>query len=815
MPLCTTCGAELAPADGDCPRCVTRVEPLALAELPTVIENPEEAATRAPHPSAARPAAPKRIAHFEILRELGAGGMGTVYLARDERMKREVALKVMSRHQSSEKAGHRFEQEAWIAGRLDHPNIVKVYERGQWEELSYYAMELVEGGSLADVIEGMRRMGRDGELGLEFGSSQYIHWVVRSIIDVARGLDFAHRQGIVHRDIKPVNLLLSRALGALKLADFGIAMDIEATRQTTAGTVLGTVLYMAPEQIRGDNQKIDARTDVYALGVTLFEAITLEMPYAGKTQQLYMSQVLTTETRRARKINAHVSHDLDIVLRKAMEKSPHDRYQTAAALADDLENVLHLRPIAARPTGSIKRTVKWVRRKPIHAALAATLMVGIPAAGYIGARTLRERAEARRALIASLLDEARSLGQRMEHPAMLDRASAVLAMEPDNIIAKRHRAMARFRLAASSGDAAAGEALRQGAFDDLQTIVAAHPEAAWPHTLKAWMLTQMGRNDAAADEAAQAAALRTDPPTDEDVGEEARLADARAEHARAIDLYSELIRRHPDSVRSISSRALAYERRGERDKALVDLRVAVGLDPRFHWALIDLARMSTDSGQLEDAEGHLKRALELDPNNSYALEVEGHVLTQRGKDAMVRGKAAEARQFFEDAEAATRSALEGSPGLLWAGLNLAAIVSEQAKLTAPPDPNLMAQAIAMYRKVLDGFPTVPAEGVSRDVYVGAQANLCDAEIAMRRLEEALSTCSRITEMFPENPVGFYNLAGAHALMGNFDKAIAALTRDLELGDTDWEYLSADPWFKSLRDDPRFSTIVMAMKGKSG
>ena len=131
MPRCNTCDTELAPGDVDCPRCVTRIEPADTASRPTIISS-DDAETAAPSARAVRTQGPKRIAHFQIRRELGAGGMGTVYLAHDERMKREVALKVLSRHLSSEKAGRRFEQEAWIAGRLDHPNIVKVYERGLW-----------------------------------------------------------------------------------------------------------------------------------------------------------------------------------------------------------------------------------------------------------------------------------------------------------------------------------------------------------------------------------------------------------------------------------------------------------------------------------------------------------------------------------------------------------------------------------------------------------------------------------------------------------------------------------------------------------
>ncbi len=813
MGRCPTCDAELA-APGACPSCATRVEAAAdPTGAPTLV--PDDAPTLATGTGGARPAGPRRIGHFLIRRELGAGGMGTVYLAHDEPMNREIALKVMSRHHASDKAGRRFEQEAWIAGRLDHPNIVKVYERGEWEEFSFFAMELVDGGSLADVIEGMRRGGRDQGLGLQFGTSQYNHWAVRTVIEAARGLDFAHHQGIVHRDIKPVNLLLSRTLGSVKIADFGIAMDLEAARMTTVGTVMGTVLYMAPEQIRGDTQRIDARTDVYALGVTLFELITLQMPYPGKTQQLYMSQVLTAETRRARKLNTRVSADLDTVLRKALEKSPADRYQTAAAFADDLDNVLHLRPIQARPAGPVRRLVKWIRRQPVHAALAATLIVGIPAAGLIGARALAERTAARRAHIADLLDQARWLGQREEYAAMLDRASAVLALAPENVMGLRHRAMARFRLGMEQGDTQTGRAQRDQALADMETVLAASPKAAWPHSLKAWMLTQQGRAQEAADEAARAMSLRTSPPSDEDVGEEARLAMAREDHQQAIELYGELIRRHPDSARAVSARAQTYERLGQTENALVDYRVAAGLDPKDALVLIGLARLNADAGHLEDAEGYAKRALAIDPVNPFALETLGRIELRRGQEAKAGDQKDEARTLLERAEASTRAAIESSDQLLWARLNLGNAISERARLSETADANLMTEAIAMYQKVLDRFPEAPPSGQPREVYVAAHLNLCDAQIALRRLQEALTTCTQATKMAPADPLGFYNLAGAHALMGQNDDALAALARDAELGDTDWEYLQGDPWFERLRSDPRFVAILESMKRKGG
>src|SRR5262249_18466705 len=162
----------------------------------------------------------------------------------------------------------------------------------------------------------------------------------------------------------------------------------EATRLTTDGAVMGTLVYMAPEQILGRQREIDARTDVYALGVTLFELLTLELPYAGATQQLYTSAVLTSEARRVRRINRRVGRDLEIVIGKALEKAPRDRYLTAAAFGDDLERVLALRPIEAVPPGQATKAWKWVRRRPVHAALAALLVVGIPTVPYLGWRAI-------------------------------------------------------------------------------------------------------------------------------------------------------------------------------------------------------------------------------------------------------------------------------------------------------------------------------------------------------------------------------------------------------------------------------------------
>ncbi len=808
MPNCPSCGATLRAGATDCARCATRVA--GAGSLATVTVAPAAAPTLTEDQGPTRAAAPKRIAHFTITRELGMGGMGTVYLAHDEKMDRAVALKVLARHQISEKAGKRFEQEAWIAGRLDHPNLVKVYERGVWEDLSYFSMELVDGGSLGDVIQNLRRGGRDERWGLEFGSSRYVHWAIGMVIDAARGLDFAHRQGVVHRDVKPMNLLLSRDPPAVKIADFGLAIDAEVTRMTTVGTVMGTISFMAPEQIRGEQRLIGASSDVYALGVTLFELLTLELPYSGQTQQIYMSQVLTAEARRASKLNSRVSRDLETVLLRAMEKEPRHRYPTAAAFADDLDNVLHLRPITAKPSGAGKRAVKWVRRKPVHAALLATLAVSVPLVALVGIRAIGARIEARAARIADLIDEARWLEERREFAEVLERVAAVLELDPDNVMALRHRAMAQFMQAFSAGEGQAA-GLRQRALEDVARVVAARPDAAWPHAIKAYMLAEMKR-DGAESEAALAERLRSATPSDEEIREEARLAQARNQPQRALALYSELIRRHPDSVLAISSRALIQEDLGDRDGAYIDYRVAVGLDPDYDLALIDLARMSADRGKLEDAESYLDQALRIDPENAIAFEIRGQILAQQGRLAKQQGDIEAARRLLEQAAQATRAGLAASSGLKWAELNLATITYELARLDERTDPQLISQALEGYRRVLERFAVLPEKGQDRDVYVAGLVNTCDAQIELRRLQEALATCSRIAELLPDNAVAFYNLAAIYTLMGRKDDALDALERDVELGDADWKYLRSDPWFEDLHGDVRFEALLSRMKG---
>lgn len=764
---------------------------------------------------------PRRIAGYRVLRELGAGGMGTVFEAFQESMQRKVALKVLSRHHApSTKADRRFEQEAWIGGRLDHPNLVKVYERGEWEELSFYSMELVEGGSLFDVIGNMRRWGRDDRLGLEFGGRRYVEWAIQRVIEAARGLEYAHRRGVVHRDIKPMNLLLGGEQRAVKIADFGLAIEEDATRLTTAGKILGTLVYMAPEQFLGRQREIGPATDVYALGVTLFELLTLEYPYVGETQQLYMNAVLTSAARRPSKLNERVSRDLEVVIGKALEKNPRDRYASAAEFADDLENVLHFRPIRARPPAWAQRVAKWARRKPVHAALLATLLVVGPSMVVLIQRAVEHRQLVRQTRIEQLRREMRLLDRR-DHRAFVEASTEILRLAPDDVIALRDRAVNSVYLAqeiegraATAAQRAESGVLIASGLESMSRLAALQPEVAAIHLLHAHLLDRLGRKEEAEEARRLAERYRSEEPGDDELELDAMLAANRGEHERAVELFSELIARRPTRTGPILGRASSYEKLAETDRAERDYARVVAIDADDPVARLNLGRLLIRRGESEEGRGHIAVAARLLPENAIVLQAMADALLEQGRQLMYDGETERALEEFRRAEKAARRSLLLDPEQPLTRVNLGASLAEQYRLAEEPDARLMTEAIEQYEceialwRDLEGRP-----GAYRDpeAYEKAVVNLCDSSLQVGNLARGLEICLEATRLTPRDPIAFYNLAGAYALAGRPDAAFAALERDLALGDTDHEYLARDPWFESIRDDPRFADLLARMR----
>ncbi len=359
--LCPRCGAEIAPdaPEGGCPGCL----------LETGLGLPDTNYTSDHESDKDRAIETLReLGDYELLEEVGRGGQGVVYRARQKSLNRTVALKVISLGQWASQAHlKRFRQEAEAAASLDHPSIVPIYEVGDCQGSCYFSMKFVEGGQLDEVV---RR------------EPMSIRRAVELIAKLARTVHYAHEHGILHRDIKPGNVLLDQN-GEPHLTDFGLARLLE-TESTITRTleVMGTPSYMAPEQAAGETTKLNKATDIYGLGAVFYQLLTGHPPFAGGTSWETIRLLLDTEPRQPRLWNRKISRDLSTICLKCLEKDPQRRYSSALALAEDLEHWLKHEPIRAKRSGFLRHVGKWARRKPAIAALIAALVALAAAIGW-------------------------------------------------------------------------------------------------------------------------------------------------------------------------------------------------------------------------------------------------------------------------------------------------------------------------------------------------------------------------------------------------------------------------------------------------
>jgi serine/threonine protein kinase/tetratricopeptide (TPR) repeat protein len=309
------------------------------------------------------------LGDYELLEEIGRGGQGVVFRARQKSLNRIVALKVIGLGQWATKAHlKRFRLEAEAAASLDHPCIVPIYEVGERDGQCYFSMKFVEGGQLDEVVK-HRPMS--------------IRQAAELIAKVARTVHYAHDHGILHRDIKPGNILLDTK-GEPHLTDFGLARLVESESTVTRTVeVLGTPSYMAPEQAAGNNAKLTSATDVYGLGAVLYQLLTGHPPFAGGTTYETIKLLLETEPRPPRLWNPKIDRDLSTICLKCLEKDPNRRYSSALALGEDLERSLRHEPIQARHIGVIARGKKWLQRNPTAAGIAVLSLALVSAIGVI------------------------------------------------------------------------------------------------------------------------------------------------------------------------------------------------------------------------------------------------------------------------------------------------------------------------------------------------------------------------------------------------------------------------------------------------
>jgi hypothetical protein len=364
--------------------------------------------------------------NYRIEREIARGGMGIVYEAVHRALEKRVALKVLP----VLGGGHpvqleRFLREARTAAALHHGNIVSVFDVGQVEGTPYYAMQYIEGRGLDRVLRQLQSGAETAALP-EAARTDFCRWVARLGVQAAEGLAYAHQRGVIHRDVKPSNLLLDDQ-GTLWITDFGLARRLDDPTLTQGGALLGTPRYMSPEQAEAWRRPVDWRTDLYSLGATLYELLTRRPAVDGRTPQEVVTQILGREPPPPRRLNPAVPRDLETVVLKALAKQPEDRYATAADMADDLRHFLEKRPIQARRRTPVQRAARWARRhRTALVASAAVLMVVVLGLGVSIARVRQQRLLAEAAALEAHRHRVEAEAQRRQAEVNFRRARAAV-----------------------------------------------------------------------------------------------------------------------------------------------------------------------------------------------------------------------------------------------------------------------------------------------------------------------------------------------------------------------------------------------------
>jgi serine/threonine protein kinase len=599
----------------------------------------------------------RQIGDFEIVREIGRGGMGIVYEAVQTTLKRSVALKVLGTGLGlTPTAVDRFRREATAAAKLHHTNIVPVYATGEERGIHFYAMELIGGSGLDVVIRQLReRMptrdapalsadltataayappdpftNSSGVKSAASSSTDRFDRIATMIADVADALHHAHQNGVTHRDIKPSNLLLSSD-GRLSITDFGLARMLEQPGMTMTGEFVGTPAYMSPEQVTAGRIPVDHRADIYSLGATLYELLTLRPPFVAEGRDRLLALLIQKEPASPRSVNPNVPRDLETICLKCLEKDPDRRYANAKELADDLRRYVSRFAIVAKRTGPLGRIRKWVRRNPALAGAAVAVLLALAAAGVFAWHA--HQTEQRRLAEKQKQEEELQAGRR---DAALEKA-LLLALGGDLAGAERSIGDAEL-LGASAGDVRLmrGQiAFYRGdsatAIEHLELAVKLQPQRAAALALLACACADFGAFERYYQLASELKALS--PVTYEDylfTG----LAESFERPERGLAAMDEAIRRRDSSVaRALRARSRLLAAMGtgnlaDAESAVEDARIAVAMLPGEPFALAQSVMANLVAAGIYEQNGRpeeKKAALDRARREVQALEPLRHV----------------------------------------------------------------------------------------------------------------------------------------------------------------------------------------------
>ncbi len=728
--------------------------------------------------------------------------MGVVYEAEQEDMGRRVALKVLFPSMfPTSRAVERFQQEARAAGRLKHTNIVAVYQLGTERGLWYCAQELVDGPPLANVIDGMRELGpADGAdeaasldshasalTGMPSGSGAYWMRVAEMFAEVAEGLQTAHDHGVVHRDVKPGNLLLDPE-GHLRLVDFGLArLSDQANAMTRTGDLVGTPLYMSPEQFRGQAEGIDGRTDVYSLGATLYETLTLRPPFPGREPARLAARILNEEPASLRSLDRRIPRDLETIVQMTLEKEPDRRYATAQELADDLRAFAHGRSIQARRIGPIPRVWRQVKRHKVRSVLSAALLLALIASGWLalGARRaatveqsaaydrlVRQAHEAmvRYSVSAPLVGGVANAGTPLMPPgsARSGRSAERLFTEAIELDPTRHEAW--------FGRALVPAREPEARLADIEASVVRGLSSRVRSFARAHVLRALGLDSEA--EAAIEAARAQPAGSPHELFFEGDLLVRQGRRDEGVVQLTRAIagttRTDPIHVLALLTRAQAFETEGRWAEVVVDLAAVLDAGPADPAVPVRLARAWAEVGQETEAERTLEQALvraraSFSEQDWLLMWSTCHLVgrvewrARLSEETFDRFPNSPLVMFWRAAQVAREGRMEEAEALLDEGVGMlptgSSLRDEALQIRAHLWFNAQRwpEAEQAHRALVERHPT---DLVSR---IGLAACLLN----QRRIEEAAPLVEETLRIAPHEPYCHVQMAWLHSLRGEW------------------------------------------------
>jgi tetratricopeptide (TPR) repeat protein/predicted Ser/Thr protein kinase len=688
---------------------------------------------------------PERIGRYRILRRLGRGGMGTVYQAEDPDLQRTVALKVprLDRMEDDKFAWQRFVREARAAAKIRHPHVCPIYDVGEHDGVPFVVMAYVEGRSLADRLADGERLADDE--------------AVQLISQVAEALAVVHEQGIIHRDLKPANILLDGA-GQAVLTDFGLARPTEDVEHLTAeGTLLGTPRYMAPEQAAGETQRVGIGTDIYSLGVILYELLVGRLPFKGPLASL-LYQVAYEHTPPPSQFRENLNKDLERIILKAMARRPEDRYRDARELLRALNEWRTSSNVTIRDTDETKpiapTSPATVVRSDLPGGCSVKVLVSRPhaASGELSIKVSEQRQTKRKrrrltvriTVAFSLLFAVVGLGSLAWYGLLgltLERQSEV-AWQPENrpagekLFAEAQNERGRVLL--EKGDLAQAIA----AFQEALRLKKDFPEA---HNNLGSALEKKGDLNGAIAACNEALRLKKDFP-------EAHYNLGKALYAKknlkgAIDEYQQAIALNPTYVLPYNDLGNVLRDKKDLAGAIAAYQKAITIDPKCALAHINLGAALKAQGDLKGAIACYTKALTLDPKLALAHTNLGVALKAQGN---VKG-----------AVASYRKALESDPTFAPAHYNLGVALQAQGDVSG---------AVACYQKALDLDPK----------YAKAHNNLGNALYRQGDVKGAIVCYHMALELDPKDALAHNNLGAALADQGDVKGAIPCYQKALDL-----------------------------------